>query len=147
MKSLSAIVLSLSIIFPFFIAGCKTVKPNYPWLKEFKIGQSGGFTGASEEYFITSDGRILLRDYTRGTDKVLGKFPRKTAKEVFSKFDALALSEIEMNQPYNMSYYLEMNIFGKQHRILWGDPKSPPPGNIGPFYEYCWGLIKMHISK
>lgn len=111
--------------------------------KTIEFGSGGGFTGAYKEYILLSNGDL----FTATNDTVLGEkiktLDKATTKQLFEEADKLDPGTWTVNDPGNMTYYLNYFDGKNKMKAKWGGTTTPPSDNLKKFYDH----IKSLISK
>lgn len=127
--------LLLSVI---IIASCKSVPEN----QQITVASGGGFTGVWNEYTLKPDGQVLHKASNVDTVEVVKTISKSKAKVFFKKIEALKLDEKQMDEPGNMSYYVQFSERKKfSYKVQWGDQKMPSD-SVKTFYDGFMELVK-----
>lgn len=131
---LGALVISI-------ITACRSKQKITRDLTQVKItiGQGGGFTGYYIDYIIYGTGK--LEKYTSKDEKtaVLKPMPVDSVRAWVNRMDQINFEGIVLDQPGNMSYYLELQEPDKTHKVRWGD--ATPPGDLHNLYNRIWNAV------
>ena len=84
------------------------------------IGSGGGFTGVSTSYFLLENGDLFRNGLSDTSYIKVGKLPKRITNQQFKGFDAMGFNNLDMNDPGNRYYYLEMSDKHRKHKIQWG---------------------------
>jgi hypothetical protein len=96
--------------------------------RELTFGSGGGFSGQTTTYLLHEDGVVFRRSKPDQTPEYQRRISKKEAKRFFETYDALKISELNIREPGNMSYFLGMNQGGEHKSIIWSQPAQIPAG-------------------
>ena len=120
------------------IVGCKSVPEN----QQITIASGGGITGVWHEYTLKPDGQVLHKASNVDTAAVVKTISKSKAKAFFKQIEALKLNQNKMDEPGNMSYYVQFSERKKfSHKVQWGD-KTMPSDSVKTFYYGFMELVK-----
>ena len=120
------------------IFSCKSVPEN----QQITIASGGGFTGVWHEYTLKADGQILHKASNVDTAEMVKTISKSKAKAFFKQIEALKLDEKKMDEPGNMSYYVQFSERKKfSHKVQWSD-KIMPSDSVKTFYDGFMELVK-----
>ena len=116
MKPLMVIFLLISLSL-----GCK---PTQTSLQDFTgkqviIANGGGFTGQVIEYILLDDGRVFKSNSLDRTTDYLKKLDKNVTDQIFNNIEVLELSDLTINDPGNMYYYIKLKSDAQTHVIKW----------------------------
>jgi hypothetical protein len=101
----------------------------------FILGWGGGFTGLYEEYRLSLDGSVRKMDFDNGNFEEYGSFPTKEVQKIFRELEVLSPRTIYLNNPGDLTNYLEVFNKEQSHRITWGGNQSAPPEDLLQFFQ------------
>ena len=135
--NLKKIFYILSVV--VFFVGCKPAEPtteNTANTKRYAIGNGGGFTGVYTEYILEENGKVYKYDFNYDREVFIKNLEKSDLIYFLNKIDALGLEGIEINQPGNMSYYIDVRT-GKTsiNKITWGANLFYPPNELVDFHK------------
>ncbi len=108
------------------------------------FGNGGGFTGQVKTYYLTNKGDLYLADHEQNT--LLGKVDKKITSQIFSNYDDLGLKSLDLNEPGNRYYFLEMKSKDSNHTLKWG--RSPLDNqNLSVFYNILLEVASKFAPK
>jgi hypothetical protein len=112
-------------IFLISVLGCskKNETPLHYSGKVIEFTNGGGFTGAFTSIFLLDDGQIYRNGMSDTSYIKVGNIALEKAKQVFNNFEKLGLNKLELNEPGNRYYYINMKSKNGQHKIQWGRNK------------------------
>ena len=135
LQNMKKYINSLLVIFIF---SCKSVPEN----QQITIASGGGVTGVWHEYTLKADGQVLHKASNVDTAEVVKTISKSKAKAFFKQIEALKLDEKKMDEPGNMSYYVQFSERKKfSHKVQWGNQKMPSD-SVKTFYDGFMELVK-----
>ncbi len=136
----------LSLI--FVISSCKTKdidkKSNEP--KTLTFGNSGGFSGATNEYYLSDDGGFIHYESRRSVRTELRNVDKQVVKQVFANFDKLGFNELELNDPGNLTNYLKLKQGDTEKVLKWGGPNDEVPDLLKKYFTNLMLIAKNNNS-
>ncbi len=126
--------------------GCKTSEEvkseTNKTNKRYAIGQGGGFTGDYKEFILNEDGKVYKYDFKYDREVYVKDLVKADLIYFMEKIQGLGLDGIELNQPGNMSYYIDVRI-GKTsvNKIIWGAHNQYPPSNLVDFHKELFAKL------
>ncbi len=133
------------LIFLILCTCCKT-KDYTPeeYTKEILIfGNGGGFSGATVEYTLLSNGQLFMEGSRSGPRVQLGRVKSKRTNQLFKTYHQFRFDTLEVDDPGNMYFYLKMQNNEGDHKILWGGQENVPKA----LKTYYANLIQIIKSK
>jgi hypothetical protein len=128
----------ITFLLATFIFSCKSVPEN----QEITIASGGGITGVWHQYTLKPDGQVLHKASNVDTVEVVKTISKSKAKAFFKQIEALKLDQNKMDEPGNMSYYVQFSERKKfSHKVQWGD-KIMPSDSVKTFYDGFMELVK-----
>ena len=105
-------------------------------LKRYAVGKGGGFTGDYQEYILCEDGKVYKRDFNYDREVFTKQLSEEDLQYFLKRIAELDLDGISIEQPGNMSYYIEIRE-GKLsfNKIVWGLNTYYPPKELELFHE------------
>ena len=143
----------LSILTALVLVGCMASKSNQNQTNKVAsqanknlydhvlIGQGGGFTGEYETFKINSLGEIFKLEETDGSFSKTGSLDVGQTKSLFKDLKALEIEKMELHQPGNISFYIQIPVEGGVKKITWSE-ETEVDENLTTFYDTNWALIK-----
>lgn len=136
----------LSLIVLFAISGCNSKKSAIKKHQKdayIVVGQGGGFTGTYTQFKINGDGEIEEFDFSNESYSTISSLKPAQVYGFFQQLDSLNLGEVEMQNPGNMSQYIEFSYSDVvDHKILWPMEESSIKENIQNFFYKCYTFCK-----
>jgi hypothetical protein len=120
-------------------ASCKKQKSKQ--VEKITVGSGGGITGATKEYTINKDGSVLLLQGPKKATEGFGKISRKHLHEITRKSEEAGLKSLDLNEPGNFYYYIEIIENGKNHRVTWSSQSSENGKRMQELYNYIMAII------
>lgn len=145
-------ILSL-LIFSSIFFSCSSTKSNSDTIVKNKtnnsemkycVGRGGGFTGDFEEYMLLENGKVYKRDFVYERDVFYKQLSALDTEYFLTKIDELSLYGEDINQPGNMSYYLEIRQGNNTiNKIIWGAHSYYPPKQLEAFHKEFFEKLKQ----
>ena len=108
--------------------------------KALCFGNGGGFTGKVQQYTLLPNGSLFIGAGLDGTSYTIEE---AACKQIFSNYKLLRLSEMFINAPGNMYYFVEKQNAGHKQRLTWGAYDAGEPKELRIFHA---NLMKMAIA-
>jgi hypothetical protein len=108
--------------------------------EKITIGSGGGFTGQTKEYIINKDGSILLKQGDKEA-KGFGKISKKDWRELTKKTEESGLQTLDLNDPGNFYYYIQITVKDKNHKVTWNNQSGEPGKKMQALYNYMMELV------
>lgn len=136
MKYIILIVSILTVI--IFLGSCKGSKKivldSYDGPK-LTFGSGGGFAGTSTEKILLPNGQVYLRGNRSKTFSVCEPVDENKAKQMFKNFESLGFTELDLNDPGNMTYFISLEDKGVSKRITWGGGNTALDPNVKTYFN------------
>lgn len=111
-------------------------------MKRYAIGKGGGFTGDYTEYILNENGKVYKYDYKYDREVYYKTLGKADLIYFLEQIEALGLEGIDINQPGNISYYIDVRIGQEsQNKIVWGDHQYYPPKNLTEFHKEIFAKL------
>lgn len=118
-----------------FWSGCRTGTPLVR-IETITLGTGGGFTGMRVGYRIERSGLIeeweMLRDSSRIRATV--KMPASRVRQYFARAESLHLDTLHLDEPGNMTSWLEIKTTTTTTRLRWSSDHHLPLA-VAQFYR------------
>ncbi len=114
--------IGLALLAGLLLVGCKSQQhtPDDLPPNQLIFGDGGGITGATTSFILLENGQIFKTySLTRETTEV-GKIRKKQARELLAEAHAMGMENLDVNEPGNMYYFLELKTDNGNHRCTWG---------------------------
>jgi len=132
-------LLSLTICFSFCTN--KNYTPaDYP-KGQITFGNGGGITGAVKEFTVLENGAMFSKANMGAEYEALKKIDSKMVDQLFNNIKFLKINDIQLNEPGNRYYFIQVKGKDTDHKITWGGGKDVPK-NLTTFYN-----ILNHLTK
>lgn len=128
------------------ISSCKTQQvPLEEYTKSvITFGNQGGFAGSVTTYKILEDGRSYYKGPRDKAFASADKLDKKVVTQLFSSFNDLGVMDLELNDPGNLTYFIEVDRPEKLKKSFkWGADIKPVDPKIKVLYM---NMIHM-VSK
>lgn len=109
---------------------------NTTIVKRYAVGEGGGFTGAYTEFSFSEDGKVYKRDFNYQRDVFIKQLSEADLIYFINKINNLGIQTIDINEPGNMSKYIEIREGETSlNKIVWGSNTYYPPNNLVEFHQ------------
>lgn len=115
------LICPLLLLLTFSFISCKSQKHNFDDTKGdmITIGSGGGFAGTFHSYYISEDGLIFEMNSLDKNKIYIGQLESNIVKQLFSVYKMMHLDQKVVNNPGNMSYFLEYKTEDKTYKSVW----------------------------
>lgn len=126
---------------------CKTAEEvkstTPPQGKRYAIGQGGGFTGEYTEFILSENGKVHKYDFRYDREVFFKDLNKVDLNYFMEQIEILSLEGIELNEPGNMTYYLDVRI-GKTsiNKITWGNYNYNPDEELVKLHKELYSKLK-----
>lgn len=125
---------SIALIIVF--NACASLPEAAPFIKRYCVGQGGGFTGDYTEFSFSDDGKVYKRDFVYDRDVYYKDLAPADLEYFVNQITELGLEYEEINQPGNISKYIEIREKeSSKNKITWGAPNFNPPEPIEKLFK------------
>ena len=136
--------ISFIIILTLF-SSCKAKQytfDNYEG-RRIAIGSSGGFTGATTQYYIFENGQLFKRENSDYVE--LPTLDKRLIQQQFENYYTLGFDKMQINDAGNMSYFITMNPDTEKVQTLrWGGGAVDPDKELEQYYKLLSTIIKKN---
>lgn len=132
---------SMILISSLFSCNPAKIEPKNYTGPQIIFGDGGGFAGAMNEYNLQDNGHLYKRQGVTDEYVWIRRVDLKMTKQIFTNYDQLKLSEVQVNKPGNMYYFIGLQNEGKHHRITWSN-KEDISVEAKIFFSILMNLIK-----
>ena len=101
------------------------------------FGKSGGFTNISTEYLLVEK-YVFKREGENFS--MIRKLSGEQVKSINALVNALDFSNLNLNEPGNMTYHIKLVKAGTAHEVKWSDTSEN--SRIRELYKALTGTIK-----
>lgn len=134
MKYLIPALVLLSI---FVFQHCKSTQytpEDYP-ARQIVFGSGGGFAGTYNHFYLFENGQLFKNSSTNPNFVKVKTIKKKQVSQLFDNYDNLHFENIKINDPGNMSFYVEFKTKDKSHKMLWGGNNKTIDPNVKTVYD------------
>jgi hypothetical protein len=118
--------------------GCKSI----PKAQQITIGSGGGFTNLWHKYTLSPNGDMHHYVSNYDTTFLEKKITQSLTKKMFEQVEALKLDSLAMDEPGNISYFIEFSEGEKfKYKIQWNN-QNKAPDSVLTFFEDFKALLK-----
>jgi len=103
--------------------------------KSVRFGKTGGFTNIPMEYVLQDNRRVF--EIVADTAKPVNRISKKQMKEIVAVFDAMDFRNLKLNEPGNMTYFVDVRYESWENRVQWSDITD---------YEQVKNLYKLLLN-
>lgn len=113
---------ALALLAGVFFASCKSQHYTPDTLPETQLvfGDGGGITGATTAYILLENGQIFKAYSLDNSMTEVGKIKKKQAQTLMTEARELGMEDMDVDQPGNMYYFLELKTDNGDYRCTWG---------------------------
>ncbi|MEO5581877.1 MAG: hypothetical protein ABIR66_04250 [Saprospiraceae bacterium] len=127
-----------------FLISCLLLVNSIPAIAQKKLakypksiiyfGNGGGFTGFETTYALLESGDVYKKNGFQDQCVYLCRLKPNETKQIFSNYEFLGLSAIELNEPGNTYSFIEFSNSNTKHKLTWDRSGSGTvPGNLKLF--------------
>ncbi|RMF35533.1 MAG: hypothetical protein D6747_02385 [Chlorobiota bacterium] len=127
-------------LFGTLLTGC--VSSSTLNIDRITLGHGGGVTGLQSGYRIERNGIIEEWEIRGGSTqpRSTAKVPASSIRPFFARARSLRLDTIHIDEPGNMTYWIEVSEGTTSHRLRWSN-SARLPESVAEWYEslrsYC----------
>jgi hypothetical protein len=104
--------------------------------KRYAFGQGGGFTGDYEEFILNENGKVYKYDFKYDREVYYKDLAKVDLHYFLEKIEGLGLDGVDINQPGNMTSYIDVRIGQNSiNKIVWGSHQYYPPKELITFHK------------
>ena len=141
MKKLFNLLSLIAITIGFSFCTPKNYTPvDYP-KSQITFGNGGGITGMVKEYTLLENGAIFTKANVGAEYEAFKKVDSKVVKQLFNNIEFLNLEDVQLNEPGNRYYFIQLKGKDLDHNITWGGSKDVPR-QVKTFYNILNHLVK-----
>lgn len=141
MKYLLPFLLTLAILTLQFCKSNKYTSPDDFQGDQIRFGSGGGFAGTYDYYYLMSDGALFKNTTTDQNFVKLNKADKAQVKQLFNTYNDMGLDKYQLDDPGNLTYFLEIRQNGQDHKITWGGGQNVDP-NVKTLYQILMKLTR-----
>jgi hypothetical protein len=125
-----------STVLILFFSTCASLPEATPIVKRYCVGQGGGFTGEYTEFSFSEDGKVYKRDFVYERDVYYKDLSPVDLEYFISEIKKTGVETIEINQPGNISKYIEIREKATTiNKTIWGARNYSPPSEISKLFN------------
>ncbi len=133
----------LSCLFLFQYCKTTTYTPeNYP-ARQIVFGSGGGFAGTYNHFYLFENGELYKNSSTDAAYKKVKKLKKQQVAQLFNNYEKMGLKDYKINDPGNMSFYVEFKIGDNNHKMLWGGTNETVDPNVKTIYSILTRFTKV----
>ncbi|MGK4567984.1 hypothetical protein [Flavobacterium sp. 3HN19-14] len=123
-------------MFSLLLISCSANKaPAATDILSVSFGSSGGFTGITESYTLTSEKKLFRKQ------QFINEISAEKANHLLS--EAASVKDYVYSKPGNLSYFIEIKTKEKTNRIVWAATTSMAPDQkIITLYDHLISATK-----
>ncbi len=137
----------IALAVAFFFLSCKSTEKSFtPDTFEgdrLTFGTFGGFAGIENKYVLLSNGQIFKYS-KRDNGKEVDRVEKKMVEQIFNNVDQLKLRDKMINDPGNMTYFLQLKGKDESTKWKWGGGTDQPDPSLLLFYKNLWKIAENH---
>lgn len=142
--NMKGLIFSLSVV--IVLLSCKTVKEldttKTQQGKRYAIGQGGGFTGNYSEFILSENGKVHKYDFKYDREVYFKDLKKADLIYFLEKIEGLGLEGMEMNNPGNMSKYIDVRDGRNSiNKIVWGHPSFAPDEEMVKLHQEMYDIL------
>jgi len=141
MKYLVPVVLFASLFLFQYCKSGKYTPEDYPDA-QIMFGSGGGFAGTYNHYYLFENGELFKNSTAKPAFEKVKKVKKSVAKQIFNNYKTFKFQEYQLDDPGNMSYYMEYKNGDNKHKIQWGGNNQKIDPNVQTIYKILTNLTK-----
>jgi hypothetical protein len=145
------LIMKLVLVFSFItlmflLFSCKA-KENYTpetYKDEMIVfGTSGGFAGHTTSYALLSNGQFFYKAPRFENYASIKSLKKRVTKQIFNNIENLKINDLELDDPGNLTYFME--ITGDKHlkKLKWGGFNQKAPETLKIYFTNLMLLAKQ----
>lgn len=137
------------ILFSCFFFTCASQKYEVSELPDLQVhfGEGGGITGAVKEYCLLKNGQIFAKNHFTKPFVDFKKVKKRKAKKCFKSIDKMDFTEIKLNDPGDLYFFIEYQTEDIKHKIIWGRNPHLVPQELTDLYQSLKLLTAISDKK
>jgi len=143
MRLLFGLLIASTMLF-----ACKSTKDavkNTEHPSYILFGNGGGFTGKTTTYQLAKSGQIKKQSGIKSAFNSHSTVESAVCTQIFESIDKLELKDKSLNDPGNLTYFIEIHQDGTVHRLAWGGTSQEPDSAVRGFYNLMHGLATRQV--
>lgn len=134
MKStISIVVLSAALLFVSCKSNSKYTPETYSD-QMMTFGNMGGFAGTVNSYTVLENGQFFKRKPRSESLVAIADLKKREAKQIFANFKTLGIADMEIDDPGNLTYFIEYKNGDEMKKLKWGGSNVEVPKNLHLFF-------------
>lgn len=128
-----------------FLFSCQTTKVST--IENFNgkviiFGSKGGFTNSTTEYRIYENGQF--EKYLKSAQSIepLNRLASNQCDQIFNNFYSLGLDKMDVDEPGNMSYFIQMKNGNSNKKLRWKSADATVPHQLKQYYKILGQIAK-----
>ncbi len=133
------LILTVLILLTMSCAVTKTQKKLTNKFSRITFGNSGGFTGAANEYLLKSNGEVYK---IRNVDTIkINQINKKEIQDISSFIKSSSFKDRNLNETGNMTYFIEVKALNFNKKVTWGE--NSQASEIRELYKKLSSTLKI----
>ena len=108
----------------------------------FIIGSGGGVTGKYTQYKVFEKGSVELYDFKSKKYIPYSTLSMSLNEKLWTELQALNLSKMNIDQPGNYTYYIEIEAPAGRHKVKWSDEFEGTPPELKQFFRTAENALR-----
>ncbi len=108
--------------------------------QQIEFGSAGGFAGTVNSYSLLENGKLYKNNAFTDSSTFLIDVDIDLVQQIFSNYDVLNLSSIDINEPGNLYKFVTYKSEGQEHKMVWTGKSEDK--NLNLFY----GILNSTMS-
>lgn len=139
---MKALFFSSIIIMLFGCVSSENMNSENKNEKRYAFGKGGGFTGDYTEYILNENGKVYKYDYKYDREVYYKDLEKVDLHYFLEKIESLGLDGIDINEPGNMTYYIDVRIGQNSlNKIVWGANLYYAPKELTDFHKEIFAKL------
>lgn len=141
MKKITYFFFLLTIAYSFSFCKTQQYTPADYQKGQIVFGSGGGFTGGVTEYALLENGQLFSKANMGADFVAVKKLKSNLVTQLFKNIEVLKLKEVQLNDPGNRYYFIQIKGKDIDHKITWGNNETAPK-QVTSFYKILNHIIK-----
>jgi hypothetical protein len=135
-----------TILICLIFAGCKSAEQikaeTPPTGKRYAIGKGENFNQNYTEFILSENGQVHKYDFNYDREVFFKQLEKVDLSYFLEKVEALSLEGIEMNEPGNPTFYIDVRIGRTSiNKVVWGNYNFNPAQELIDFHQEIYQKI------
>lgn len=133
MKTNSLYIVCLGI----FLIACKSQQYTAETLpaNQLAFGEGGGFSGAITEFILLENGQLFVKNSLTNKVEELPPVKKKQVQALRTEAEVLNMSNLNINSPGNIYYFIRYQQADTIQQAIWGDPNYTLDPKVQNLYQ------------